>query len=73
MDVDISDRTIRRRLVANNLHGRAARKVPLLSKKNIAARLMFARTCTEWQVERWRNILWSDETKINLLGSDGSK
>ncbi|GJQ87046.1 hypothetical protein Trydic_g6805 [Trypoxylus dichotomus] len=46
MDVDISAHAICRRLVATNLHGRAARNVPLLSNRNIAARLMFARNCT---------------------------
>lgn len=50
---------------------RTPRKVPLLSKKNIKDRLSFAhnnknRPC-------WKNVLWSDETKINLFGSDGKQ
>lgn len=24
----------------------------------------------KWPVTKWRNVLWSDETKINLFGSD---
>lgn len=34
-NVNISAFTIRRRLVANDLHGRATGKVPLLSKKKV--------------------------------------
>ena len=26
-----------------------------------------------WPSSKWRNILWSDETKINLFGSDALK
>ncbi|GJQ79954.1 hypothetical protein Trydic_g9433 [Trypoxylus dichotomus] len=70
MDVDISARTIRRRLVVNNLQSR--KKSSTIKQKSITARLMLVRTCTEWKVEmEWRNIVWNDETKINLLVSDG--
>lgn len=26
-----------------------------------------------WAVEQWKRVIWSDETKINLVGSDGIK
>lgn len=74
LSLEISARTIRRRLEEYNLHGRAARKVPLLTSKNIKSRLRFAKEHEEWSgpegIKKWRNILWSDETKINLVGSD---
>lgn len=77
LGLKISSRTIRRRLQDNNLHGRAARKVPLLSSKNIKQRLKFAKDHLDWNgelgIKKWRNILWSDETKINLMGSDGRR
>ena len=71
IDSNISSRTVRRRLQENNLHGRSARKVPLLSKKNIIQRIKFAKQHMEWNPEKWRNLLWSDESKFNLFGSDG--
>lgn len=49
--------------------GRSPRKVPLLSKKNMQKRLIFAKQ--HQHRSNWKNILWSDETKINLFGSDG--
>ena len=27
----------------------------------------------DWTVEDWKGVVWSDETKINRLGSDGRK
>ena len=33
----------------------------------------FAIAHQDWTVEDWKRIVWSDETKINRLGSDGRK
>lgn len=72
---DVSSRTIRRRLVEGKLPARSPRKVPLLSKRNIKQRKEFARSHLNWYgddgIKKWRNILWSDESKFNLFNSDG--
>ena len=39
--------------------------------RHIRKRLVFARAHQHWTVEDWKRIVWSDETKINRLGSDG--
>ena len=49
------------------------RKRPLLSKRHRRARLDFAIAHKDWTVEDWKRVVWSDETKINRLGSDGRK
>lgn len=70
----VSSRTVRRRLQAAGLHGRMACKVPLLRTVNIKKRQNFALAHKDWCGEegskKWRNVLWSDETKINLFGND---
>jgi hypothetical protein len=33
----------------------------------------FALTHQHWTLEDWKKVVWSDETKINRLGSDGRK
>ncbi|KAK3519567.1 hypothetical protein QTP86_010505 [Hemibagrus guttatus] len=66
--VSVHDSTIRKRLGKNGLHGRVPRRKPLLSKKNIKARLSFARKHLDDPQDFWENTLWTDETKIELFG-----
>ena len=35
--------------------------------------LAFALKHKEWTVEDWKRVMWSDETKINRIGSDGKQ
>ena len=49
------------------------RKRPLLSKRHRRERLDFALAHQDWTVDDWKKVVWSDETKINRLGSDGRK
>lgn len=75
LKLNISSSTVRKRLIKNNLHGRIARKVPFHSKKHLKARKKFAEDHRDWSgpvgIKKWYNILWSDESKFNLKGSDG--
>lgn len=73
LNLTVTCSTVRRRLIEANLHARSPRKVPLLSKKNIKQRKIFAKKYSEWPVEKWRNILWSDESKVVLFGSKGRR
>ena len=47
------------------------KKKPLLSPKHRKQRLAFALKYKEWTVEDWKRVIWSDETKINRIASDG--
>ena len=49
------------------------KKRPKLSPRHKKARLEFAERHQEWTIEDWKKVIWSDETKINRLGSDGRK
>jgi hypothetical protein len=49
------------------------RKRPLLTKKHVKERLDFAIAHQDWTLDDWKRVVWSDETKINRLGSDGRK
>lgn len=71
LGLEVNARTVRRILCRNQLFGRSARKVPHLTKKNIECRKKFANGHLYWPEKKWRNVLWSDETKINFFGSDG--
>ncbi|KAI1000163.1 hypothetical protein K3495_g8035 [Podosphaera aphanis] len=54
---------------------RAIRRVkkPMLSKAHKRARLLWALEHESWTMEDWKRVIWSDETKINRLNSDGIK
>lgn len=73
LDLPVSVETVRRRLRESNLNACSPRKVPLLSSKHVAKRLSFARAHANWPLEKWRNVLWTDESKIVLFGGKGSR
>ncbi len=71
--VTISCDTIRCTLQRNGMHGCHPRKTPLLKPRHKKARLEFARAHADKYEDYWDSILWSDETKINVFGTDGFK
>jgi len=48
-------------------------KHPLLFKHHRRERLDFALGHQDWTVNDWKCVIWSDETKINHIGSNGRK
>ncbi len=71
--VTISCDTIRRTLQRNGMHGCRPRKKPLLKPRHKKAHLESARAHADKDEDYWDSILWSDETKINVFGTDGFK
>uniref|UniRef100_A0A7I4Z4K4 Paired domain-containing protein n=1 Tax=Haemonchus contortus TaxID=6289 RepID=A0A7I4Z4K4_HAECO len=69
--ISISQSTVQRRLRAGGLFGRRPSKKPLVSAKNRKARLDFARKHLAWNRDDWKKVLFSDESKFCLFGSDG--
>lgn len=67
--VMVSTRTIRRTLNQAGLHGRRPRKTPLLKKRHKKGRLIFAKEYLDKPQSFWENVLWTDETKIELFGN----
>ncbi|KAG1225891.1 hypothetical protein G6F67_009177 [Rhizopus microsporus] len=49
------------------------KKKPLLKKSHMEARLKWAKAHKDWTEDDWRRMVFSDETKINVWGSDGCK
>lgn len=62
---------MQRRLVEAGLYGRRPAKKPWISKKNVAARLKFSNDHLNWTADNWKKVLWSDESKFNLVNNDG--
>jgi transposase len=66
---DISVRTIGNRLTEQKFFGGFARKKPMISEKNRKARLEFAKKYVNMPPEFWKKILWSDESKFEIINS----
>ncbi len=66
--VSVHDSTIRKRLCKSGVCERVPRQKPLLTKKNTKARLTFAKKYLDYPQDFWANILWTDETKVELFG-----
>jgi transposase len=67
----VTPQTVRNALKEDNFWSVVKQKRPLLKKAHRLQRLKFARYHANWTVEDWKRVLWSDETKINRIGSDG--
>lgn len=69
----ISESTVKRVLCRAEIHARTPRKKPFISEVNRKKRLGFAHCYVGKSNEFWENVLFSDESKFNIFGSDGRK
>lgn len=63
----VSERTIHCCLSQSGLHGRQPRRTPLLKTNHEKARLKFAKLHVNKPQSFWENVLWTDETKLELF------
>lgn len=73
LHLDISSSLVRRRLTAAGLRAKRPRKVPLLNQRHVRNRLNFAKDHKHWPASKWHNVLWSDETKIEIFCNNFDK
>ncbi|KAI4904987.1 hypothetical protein NFI96_002412 [Prochilodus magdalenae] len=69
----VTKKTIGNTLRCNGLKSCSARKVPLLRKAHVQARLKFANEHLDDSESDWEKVLWSDETKIELFGINSTR
>jgi transposase len=72
LDLQVSPRTIRRRLDEAGLYGRIERQEHELTEHDIRRRLAFAHGYMHWTVQQWRRVIFSDE-KHFTLGQHGQR
>lgn len=66
----VSEWTVRRRLKEANLTPKRPATGPKLSTAHRQARLQFARDHLVWDIQQWSRVLFADETRMCLHGSD---
>jgi transposase len=64
--LNVSKKTIARRLKEVGIRKRVARTKPHLSLQHMEARLLWAREHENWTVEDWEKVIWSDESSIQV-------
>ncbi len=69
----VTKKTIGNTLRREGLKSCSARKVPLLKKAQVQARLKFANEHLNDSEENWVKVLWLDETKIELFGINSTR
>lgn len=67
----VNPETVRRVLRKENFNGRVARKKPYISNKNKRLRINYAKEHLNKDIEFWKTVIFSDESKFNLMASDG--
>ena len=73
LEEPVSTQTVCQGLKESGLMAATKKKAPLLSPHHKKAQMDFAIAHQDWTVDDWSRVVWSDETKINRLGSDGRK
>ncbi|KAJ4931486.1 hypothetical protein JOQ06_025781 [Pogonophryne albipinna] len=69
----VTKATISNTLRRQGLKSCGARRLPLLKPVHVQARLKFAREHLDDPEEDWENVIWSDETKIELFGKNSTR
>ncbi|KAK3568417.1 hypothetical protein QTP86_005880 [Hemibagrus guttatus] len=70
--IKVTKATISNTLCRQGLKSCSARRVPLLKPVHVRACLKFAREHLDDPEEDWENVIWSDETKIELFGKNST-
>jgi len=69
----ISPETVRRVIKKNGYNSRSIRRKPLITKVNQKKRFNFAEKHAYINENFWNDVIFSDESKFNIFGSDGKQ
>jgi hypothetical protein len=69
----ISANTVRRRLAEHDLRPRISARGPQLAAARRRIRLLFAQNHVDWELDQWRLVMFSDESRFCLDQSDSDR
>lgn len=67
----VNPQTVRNVLKKYNYWGRIARRKPFVNKRNRKVRLNYCKEYSNHYFDYWKDVLFTDESKFNIFGSDG--
>ena len=71
ISTSVTPQTVRNVLKEAGFRSATKKKVPMLKGSHHQQCLKFVQYHENWTLEDWKRVLWTDETKINRIGSDG--
>lgn len=69
--LQVSTKTIRRNLHDLNINSRVAVAKPLINERQRINRLNWCLDKKDWTVRKWKNVIFSDESRYTLFKNDG--
>lgn len=72
LNITVSTNRVRQILKEEGMTTVRLTKGPKLTPKHIKQRMDFVHMYEDWTVDDWKLVLWTDETRINRIGSDGN-
>src|SRR6185369_16728087 len=69
--LQVSTKTIRRSLHDLNIYSRIPVSKPLINEQQRINRLNWCIEKKDWSIRKWKNIIWSDESRFTLFKTDG--
>lgn len=69
--INIHPQTLIKYAAMNGFGSYSPAYVPKLTPNHMKRRLLWAKEKVNWTPEQWANVIWSDESKFNVQGSDG--
>ena len=69
--INIHRHTVSKYATQNGFGSYSPAMVPKLTPQHMERRLAWAKDKVNWTQEQWDNVIWSDESKYNVQGSDG--
>lgn len=69
----VSRMTVSRTLRQAGYVSRVKKKKPMLTPSHMKRRIRWANEFRNFKLEDWKYVVWSDETKFNLINSDGKE
>lgn len=73
LNVTVNPQTVRNLLHRQSYAGRISRKKPFLTKRNVVKRLAYVNEFLNKSEEFWNTVVFVDESKFNIFGSDGAR
>ena len=70
-NIEVSTKTIRRNLHEMNIFSRIPAQKPLLNNQQRENRLKWCIERKDWTVQKWKTIIWSDESRFTIFKNDG--